>query len=48
MTYGKRPLWQWILLYAVIGGVVYLGIYYFYLAKKGAGYSYSPTNYYSK
>ncbi len=28
--YGKRPLWQWVLIYLVIGGVVYYGIYYFY------------------
>jgi hypothetical protein len=41
--YGKRPLWQWILLYVVIGAVVYGAIYYFFLAKK-PGYSYSGTN----
>lgn len=34
--YGKRPLWQWILLYVVIGGVVYALIYYFFLSKGGA------------
>ena len=34
-AYGKRPLWQWILIYAVIGGIVYGLIYYFVLAKKG-------------
>ncbi len=33
--YGKRPLWQWILIYAVVGVVVYGLIYYFVLAKKG-------------
>lgn len=38
--YGKRPLWQWILIYLVIGGVIYAGIYYFFLAKKG-GYNQS-------
>ena len=26
--YGKRPLWQWILLYAVIAAVAYGIIYY--------------------
>ncbi len=36
--YGKRPLWQWIVLYIVIGIVIYGLIYYFVLAKKG-GYS---------
>jgi hypothetical protein len=42
--YGKRPLWQWILLYVLIGGVVYFLVYYFVFAKKG-GYSYpvSPS-----
>lgn len=39
--YGKRPLWQWILLYVVIGGVVYALVYYFVFAKSG-GYSYTP------
>lgn len=34
--YGKRPLWQWILIYLVIGGIVYFLIYYFVFAKKGA------------
>jgi len=38
--YGKRPLWQWVVIYLVIGGIVYTGIYYFFLAKKG-GYNYN-------
>ena len=33
--YGKRPLWQWIVIYLVIGGIAYFLIYYFVLAKKG-------------
>lgn len=37
--YGKRPLWQWILLYVVIGGLIYGAVYYFFLAGKGS-YSY--------
>lgn len=36
--YGKRPLWQWVLIYLIIGGVIYGAVYYFFLAKKG-GYS---------
>ena len=36
--YAKRPLWQWVVVYAVIGGIIYAGIYYFFLAKKG-GYN---------
>lgn len=38
--YGKRPLWQWVLIYLIVGGIVYGLIYYFVLAKNG-GYSYS-------
>ncbi len=34
-SYKKRPVWQWIAIYAVIGLVVYGLIYYFVLAKKG-------------
>lgn len=41
--YGKRPLWQWVLIYVVIGGLIYGAVYYFYFANKG-GYNYeSPT-----
>jgi hypothetical protein len=38
-TYGKRPLWQWIALYVVVGGAVYAAIYYFYGHKSANGYS---------
>lgn len=41
--YGKRPLWQWILIYVVIGGILYGLIYYFVFANKG-GYSYTNNN----
>jgi len=42
--YGKRPLWQWIAIYVVVGGLLYGLVYYFYFAKNG-GYSYSaPDN----
>lgn len=34
-AYGKRPLWQWILLYLVIGAIIYGAVYYFVFAKKG-------------
>lgn len=39
-SYGKRPLWQWIIIYLVIGGIIYAGIYYFLSAKRG-GVSYN-------
>lgn len=42
--YGKRPMWQWILIYVVIGAIVYGAIYYFVLAKKGSSNSYSSTS----
>jgi Plastocyanin len=37
--YRKRPFWQWILLYAVIGVVIYGAVYYFILAKNNGGYN---------
>jgi hypothetical protein len=37
--YGKMPLWQWILLYVVIGGAIYAAVYYF--AFGAGGYSYT-------
>ncbi|MBI4426035.1 MAG: hypothetical protein HY567_00495 [Candidatus Kerfeldbacteria bacterium] len=41
--YGKRPLWQWIVIYLVVGGVIYGAIYYFAIAKKG-GYGTDSGN----
>lgn len=35
--YGKRPLWQWILIYIVIGAIVYGIIYYLVIAYRGQG-----------
>lgn len=40
--YGKKPLWQWIAIYVVIGAIVYAAIYYFAFARKG-GYNYNQT-----
>lgn len=34
-SYSKRPFWQWLLLYVIIGGIVYAGVYYFFLGKNG-------------
>lgn len=36
--YGKRPMWQWVVLYIVIGVIVYGLIYYLVMAKRG-GYN---------
>lgn len=33
--YGKRPMWQWVLIYVVIGIIVYGLVYYFVFAKSG-------------
>lgn len=33
-AYGKRPLWQWIVLYVIIGAIVYFGIYYVYAMSR--------------
>ncbi len=38
--YGKRPMWQWVVIYLAIAVVVYGGFYYFLMAKKG-GYNYN-------
>lgn len=32
---GGRPWWQWVIIYLIIGGVIYAAIYYFILAPKG-------------
>ncbi len=39
--YGKRPMWQWVVIYLVVAIVVYGLIYYFFIHKSGGGgYSY--------
>lgn len=43
--YAKRPLWQWILLYIVIGGLVYVLIYYFVYKRSGYNYNQSGSGY---
>lgn len=42
--YGKRPLWQWIVLYVIIAIVVYGLIYYFFIHKKSTGNSGGSSN----
>jgi hypothetical protein len=41
--YGKRPLWQWIVSYLVIGGIIYAAIYFLFLNKPG-GYNFGSQN----
>jgi len=35
-AYGKRPLWQWIVLYVVVGVIVYGVIYYVFMHKQNS------------
>lgn len=34
--YGKRPVWQWVLIYVVVAIVVYGLIYFFFIHKSGS------------
>jgi hypothetical protein len=34
--YGKRPVWQWVLIYVVIAIVVYALIYFLFIHKSGS------------
>lgn len=41
--YGKRPVWQWVLIYLVAAAIVYAIIYLIFFRKSGSsggGYSY--------
>lgn len=31
--YNKRPLWQWLAIYVILGAIIYGAIYYFFLSK---------------
>ncbi|HSD98274.1 MAG TPA: hypothetical protein VLB73_01070 [Patescibacteria group bacterium] len=44
-SYSKRPLWQWILLYVILGLIVYGLIYYFVFAKKGGYVTQTASQY---
>ena len=38
--YGKRPLWQWIVIYVILGVIVYGLVYYVIVGnKRGQNYS---------
>ncbi len=34
--YGKRPAWQWVLIYLVVAAVLYFLIYYFFFRHTGS------------
>lgn len=38
-AYGKNNLVKTLLIYLVVGGILYAGVYYFVLAKKGTDYN---------
>ena len=33
--YGKRPMWQWVLIYVIVGGLVY-GLIYLLFMRGGS------------
>jgi hypothetical protein len=38
--YGKMSMWQWVLIYLVVGAVIYGLVYYFFFYNKVGGYPY--------
>lgn len=38
--YSKRPLWQWVTLYILVGGLVYWLIYWYVLRGSANQYGY--------
>jgi hypothetical protein len=38
--YGKRPAWQWVLIYLVVATIVYGLIYYIFIRNGGGGNGY--------
>jgi len=45
--YNKRPLWQWLVIYVIIGAIIYGAIYYFFLSKNNGYNNKSSDNSYS-
>lgn len=41
--YNKRPLWQWIVIYLILGVIIYGAIYYFFL-KNNSNYNYDKSS----
>jgi hypothetical protein len=37
--YGKRPLWQGVIMYLIVGGLLYGAVYYFWMKPKGSLYT---------
>lgn len=43
--YGKRPIWQWVLIYVIIAAIVYTLIYFLFIHKSSSGGSGGGYNY---
>ena len=41
--YSKRPFWHWLVIYFILGVIIYGAIYYFFL-RNNAGYNYSKSS----
>ncbi|MCX6719664.1 MAG: hypothetical protein NTV36_00955 [Candidatus Staskawiczbacteria bacterium] len=35
-SYNKKPLWMWILVYVVLAGIIYAGVYYFFFMNSNS------------
>ena len=33
--YGKRPVWQWVVIYVIVAAIVYAIIYFAFIHKSG-------------
>jgi len=38
--YGKRPVWQWVVIYLVAAAILYTIIYYLFIHKTGSTSTY--------
>jgi len=36
--YGKRPVWQWVVIYLIVAAILYTLIYYLFIHKSGSSY----------
>ncbi len=47
-SYGKRPLWQWVVFYIIVGGIIYALLYYSGIIRQGNYGNNSSSNYSSE
>jgi magnesium-transporting ATPase (P-type) len=36
--YGKRPMWQWVVIYVIAAAIIYFLIYYLFFRGNSGGY----------